>query len=85
MRKSVRANSRSKEGEEGGLGARANASCEIDQALEKAQNGNGQLLEKVGMDLGLAPCPLGFGATPVWDSRGAEASMSIAGNATANA
>ena len=33
------------------------------QALEKAQNGNGQLLEKVGMDLGLAPRPLGVGAT----------------------
>jgi hypothetical protein len=36
------------------------------QAIEKAQNGNGQLLEKVGMDLGLAPLPLGFGATSVW-------------------
>jgi hypothetical protein len=45
------------------------ASCESAQALEKAQNGNGQLLEKVGMDLGLAPLPLGFGATPAWGSR----------------
>jgi hypothetical protein len=30
------------------------------QAVEKAQNGNGQLLAKVGMDLGLAPRRLGF-------------------------
>jgi hypothetical protein len=44
----------------------ANASCESCQVLEKAQNGNGQLLEKVGMDLGLAPLPLGFGATSAW-------------------
>jgi hypothetical protein len=36
------------------------------QALENAQNGNGQLLEIVGMDLGLAPRPLGFGATSAW-------------------
>jgi hypothetical protein len=40
--------------------------CESGQALEKAQNGNGQLLEKVGMDLGLATRWLGFGATSVW-------------------
>jgi hypothetical protein len=44
----------------------ANASCESGQVLEKAQNGNGRLLEKVGMDLGLAPRPLGVGATSVW-------------------
>jgi hypothetical protein len=57
-------------------GARRDASCDRWQALEKAQNGNWQLLEKVGMDLGLAhsrlglaPLPLGFGATPAWDSR----------------
>ena len=42
---------------------------ESGQALEKAQNGNGQLLEKVGMDLGLAPRPLGFGAISVWGWR----------------
>jgi hypothetical protein len=30
------------------------------QAVEKAQNGNGQLLPRVGMDLGLAPRGLGF-------------------------
>jgi hypothetical protein len=42
------------------------ASCDSGQALEKAQNGKGQLLEKVGMDLGLAPRRLGFGAMPVW-------------------
>jgi hypothetical protein len=39
------------------------------QALEKAQNGNGQLLEEVGMDLNLAPLPLGCGATSVWGWR----------------
>ncbi len=33
------------------------------QAFEKAQNGNGRLLLRVGMDLGLAPLPLGVGAT----------------------
>ena len=53
----------------GGKGRRPDASCESGQALEKAQNGNGQLLEKVGMDLGLAPRPLGFGATSVWGWR----------------
>ena len=47
----------------GRKGRMPNASCEGGQALEKAQNGNGQLLEKVGMDLGLAPRRLGFGAT----------------------
>jgi hypothetical protein len=47
----------------------AGASCESRQALEKAQNGNGQLLEKVGMDLGLAPRLLGVGATSVWGWR----------------
>ena len=48
--------------------ARANASCESGQALEKAQNGNGPGdWKKVGMDFGLAPLPLGFGSTvPVW-------------------
>jgi hypothetical protein len=46
------------------------ASCDGGQALEKAQNGNGQLLEEVGMDLNLAPLPLGFGATSVWGWRG---------------
>jgi hypothetical protein len=52
------------------------ASCDGGQALEKAQNGNGQLLEEVGMDLklaplrlGLAPRPFGAGAAPVWDRR----------------
>ena len=45
----------------------ARGGCESGQAFEKAQNGNGQLLEKVGMDLGLAPRPLGFGATSVWE------------------
>ena len=49
----------------GGKGRMPDASCESGQALEKAQNGNGQLLEKVGMDLGLAPRPLGFGAASV--------------------
>jgi hypothetical protein len=39
------------------------------QALEKAQNGNGQLLGEVGMDLNLAPLPLGCGATSVWGWR----------------
>ena len=39
------------------------------KALEKAQNGNGRLLEKVGMDLGLALLPLGFGAMSVWGWR----------------
>jgi hypothetical protein len=53
----------------GGKGRMPNASCEGGQALEKAQNGNGQLLEKVGMDLGLAPRPLGFGAMSVWGWR----------------
>jgi hypothetical protein len=33
------------------------------QALEKAQNGNGQLLEEVGMDLNLAPHPFGIDGT----------------------
>jgi hypothetical protein len=47
------------------------ASCDGGQALEKAQNGNGELLEEVGMDLNLAPLPLGFGATSVWGWRGA--------------
>src|SRR5579863_2801847 len=41
-------------------------SCGDRQAFEKAQNGNGQLLEIVGMDSGLAPHPLGFGATSAW-------------------
>ena len=41
------------------------ASCKSGQAIEKAQNGNGQLLEKVGMDLGLAPLPLGFAPHPL--------------------
>jgi hypothetical protein len=50
----------------GGKGRRPGASCDSGQALEEARNGNGQLLEKVGMDLGLAPRPLGFGATPAW-------------------
>jgi hypothetical protein len=51
-------------GEEDGEGAaRANASCESGQALEKAQNGNARLLEKVGKGLGRAPRRLGFGAT----------------------
>ena len=50
----------------GGKGRRPDASCERGQALEKAQNGNGRLLEKVGMDLGSAPRPLGFGATSAW-------------------
>jgi hypothetical protein len=39
------------------------------RSAEEAQNGNGRLLEKVGMDLGLAPLPLGFGATQVWGWR----------------
>jgi hypothetical protein len=39
------------------------------QVLEKAQNGNGRLLEKVGMDLGLAPCRLGVGAASAWTRR----------------
>ena len=45
------------------------ASCKSGQAIEKAQNGNGQLLEKVGMDLGLAPLPLGFRAACAWARR----------------
>jgi hypothetical protein len=45
------------------------APCDGVQALEKAQNGNGRLLSNVGMDLGLAPRPLGFGAMSVWDLR----------------
>jgi hypothetical protein len=53
----------------GGKGRMPNASCESGQAFEKAQNGNGQLLEKVGMDLGLAPRRLGFGAMSVWGWR----------------
>jgi hypothetical protein len=53
----------------GGKGRMPGASCDSGQALEKAQNGKGQLLEKVGMDLGLAPRRLGFGATPVWGWR----------------
>jgi hypothetical protein len=32
------------------------------QRLENAQNGNERLLQKVGMDLGSAPHPLGAGA-----------------------
>jgi hypothetical protein len=51
---------------EDGKGRMPDTSCESGQALEKAQNGNGRLLEKVGMDLGLAPCRLGVGATSVW-------------------
>ena len=48
-------------GEEDGEGAaRANASCESGQALEKAQNGNARLLEKVGKGLGRAPRGLGL-------------------------
>jgi hypothetical protein len=42
------------------------ASCDSGQALEKAQNGNEQPLEKGGMDLGLAAHRLGFGATSAW-------------------
>jgi hypothetical protein len=53
----------------GGKGRMPNASCESRQALKKAQNGNGQLLSKVGMDLGLAPRRLGFGAARVWGWR----------------
>jgi hypothetical protein len=49
-----------------GKGRRPGASSQSGQALEKAQNGNGRLLEKVGMDLGLAPRPLGVGATSAW-------------------
>jgi len=48
---------------------RVNASCDSGQALEKAQNGNGRLFSKVGMDLGLAPRRLGVGATSAWGSR----------------
>ncbi len=39
----------------------------VAQAIEKAQNGNGRLLLRVGLDLRLAPLPLGLGtmsATP---------------------
>jgi len=43
----------------GGKGRMPDASCKSGQALEKAQNGNEQLLEKVGMDLGLAPRAFG--------------------------
>ena len=50
-------------------GERRTPSCGSGQALEKAQNGNGRLLEKVGMDLGLAPRWLGFGAMSAWGSR----------------
>jgi|SRR5271163_3031694 len=46
-----------------------NTPCESGQALEKAQNGNGLLLEILGMDLGSAPRRLGFGATPAWGIR----------------
>jgi hypothetical protein len=46
-----------------------NAFFESGQALEKAQNGDGWLFEKVGMDLGLAPCRLGVGATSAWGWR----------------
>src|SRR5271168_2839256 len=53
----------------GGKGRMPNASCESGQALEKAQNGNGRLLEKVGIDLGLAPRRLGVGATSAWGWR----------------
>jgi hypothetical protein len=53
----------------GGKGRRPGASCDSGQALEEARNGNGQLLEKVGMDLGLAPRPFGFGATSAWGWR----------------
>src|ERR1700677_4542208 len=49
-----------------GKGPTPNVSCGNGQALEKAQNGNGWLLEKVGMDLGLAPRWLGVGATSAW-------------------
>ena len=52
-----------------GGGKGANASPESGQALQKAQNGNAEVLSKVGMDLGLAPRRLGFGATSVWDRR----------------
>src|SRR5271165_6356088 len=31
-------------------------------AFEKARNGNAQVLSKVGVDLGFAPCRLGVGA-----------------------
>jgi hypothetical protein len=53
----------------GAAGRTPGASCESGQVLEKAQNGNGRLLEKVGMDLGLAPRPLGVGATSAWGWR----------------
>jgi hypothetical protein len=58
--------------------ARANASCESRQALEKAQNGNGEVLSKVGMDLGLAPRRLGIGATSVWGWRRRRCAASLA-------
>jgi hypothetical protein len=54
---------------QGRQGRTPDASCESGQAFEKAQNGNGRLLEKVGVDLGLAPRPLGFGAASVWGWR----------------
>jgi hypothetical protein len=53
------------------------ASCETGQALEKAQNGSGQLLEKRlawiwvrrHEGLGSAPRRLGVGAMSAWDRR----------------
>jgi hypothetical protein len=53
----------------GGEGPMPNASCESGQALEEAQNGDGWLFEKVGMDFGLAPCRLGVGAMSAWGRR----------------
>jgi hypothetical protein len=50
-------------------GANSRLPCGRGRANEKGQNGNGRLLEKVGMDLGLAPLPLGFGATSIWGRR----------------
>jgi hypothetical protein len=37
--------------------------------LKRLKTAKGQLLEKVGMDLGLAPRPLGVGATSAWGWR----------------
>jgi hypothetical protein len=50
-------------------GPTPDAACESGQALEKAENDNGWLLEKVGIDLGLAPHPFGVGATSAWGWR----------------
>src|SRR5208337_3346943 len=47
----------------------AKKSCRLRHPIEKAQNGNGQALSRVGMTAALAPHPLGVGASAFWPAR----------------